>query len=89
MQSLRNYFIQFLTAVGGVLAIVTFIFSVDLAIFMIRTTIEAQRLTVGLRGTGGPIDVAVITRGGMRFVQKKEIKGEEKRQNYEHFERSC
>lgn len=35
---------------------------VDLAIFFIRTTIEGQRLTVGLRGVGGPIDVAVITR---------------------------
>ncbi|MGA2140090.1 MAG: hypothetical protein ABSH14_14625 [Verrucomicrobiia bacterium] len=50
---------------------------VDLAIFFIRTTITAQRLTVGIRGCGGPIDVATITRReGFRFVQRKEITGE-------------
>jgi len=50
---------------------------VDLAIFFIRTTIIAQRLTVGLRGCGGPIDVATITRrDGFHFVQRKEIMGE-------------
>jgi hypothetical protein len=48
---------------------------VDLAIFFIRTTIDAQKLTVGLRGCGGPIDVATITRRrGLNFIQKKEIK---------------
>jgi hypothetical protein len=50
---------------------------VNLAIFLIRTTIAAQRLTVGLRGCGGPIDVATITRTeGLRFIQRKEIRGE-------------
>lgn len=50
---------------------------VDLAIFFIRTTIEAQRLTVGIRGCGGPIDVATITRlEGFKFVQEKQIHGE-------------
>jgi len=50
---------------------------VDLALFFIRTTISAQRLTVGIRGCGGPIDVATITRReGLRFVQRKEIIGE-------------
>ncbi len=50
---------------------------VDLAIFMVRTTIEAQRLTIGLRGCGGPIDVATITKkAGLKFVQSKEILGE-------------
>jgi hypothetical protein len=50
---------------------------VDLAIFFLRTTIGAQRLTVGIRGCGGPIDVATITRReGLVFVQKKEILGE-------------
>ena len=49
---------------------------VDLAIFIIKTTIEAQRLTLGIRGTGGPIDVAVINRDGLRYIQKKEIVGE-------------
>jgi len=50
---------------------------VDLAIFFIRTTITAQRLTVGLRGCGGPIDVATITRReGLKFIQRKDIVGE-------------
>jgi hypothetical protein len=50
---------------------------VDLAIFFIRTTIDAQNLTVGIRGTGGPIDVAIITRrDGLEFIQRKRIAGE-------------
>jgi hypothetical protein len=50
---------------------------VDLAIFFIRTTIAAQSLTVGIRGVGGPIDVAVVTRReGLRFIQQKRLVGE-------------
>lgn len=50
---------------------------VDLAIFLIRTTMTAQRLAVGVRGVGGPIDVAIITRTkGLWYVQQKEIHGE-------------
>ena len=50
---------------------------VDLAAFFIRTTIDAQRLTVGVRGCGGPIDLAIITRrDGLRFIQRKKITGE-------------
>lgn len=50
---------------------------VDLAIFFLRTTITAQKLTVGIRGVGGPIDVATITRqDGLRFIQRKRIVGE-------------
>lgn len=50
---------------------------VDLAIFFIRTTISGQKLTVGIRGCGGPIDVATITRReGLRWVQRKTITGE-------------
>jgi hypothetical protein len=50
---------------------------VDLAIFFIRTTIDAQRLTVGTRGVGGAIEVATITRSeGFRFIQRKKISGE-------------
>jgi hypothetical protein len=50
---------------------------VDLAILFVKTTVEAQRLTVGVRGCGGPIDVAIITRaGGMQFVQQKRVRGE-------------
>ena len=51
---------------------------VDLAIFFVRTTIAAQALTVGIRGCGGPIDVATITRdGGLSFVQQKQLRGEQ------------
>lgn len=50
---------------------------VDLAIFFIRTTIAAQRLTVTVRGVGGPIDVATVTRqNGLAFVQRKSVVGE-------------
>lgn len=50
---------------------------IDLAIFFIRTTIEAQKLTVGVRGCGGPIDIAIVTRlEGFKFVQEKRVHGE-------------
>ena len=50
---------------------------VDLAIFFIRTTIAAQRLMVTVRGVGGPIDVATITRqNGLAFIQRKSVVGE-------------
>ena len=50
---------------------------VDVALLYCRTTIETQRLTVGIRGCGGPIDVATITREeGFKFVQVKQIRGE-------------
>lgn len=45
---------------------------VNLATFMISSTIGAQNLSIGVRGVGGPIDVAVITRmEGLRYVQRK------------------
>jgi hypothetical protein len=50
---------------------------VDLAIFLVRTTISAQRLAVEVRGVGGAIDVAVISRtNGIEYVQRKRIRGE-------------
>ena len=50
---------------------------VDLAILFVATTIEAQRLTAGIRGCGGPIDIATITRlEGFNFVQEKSIHGQ-------------
>ena len=53
---------------------------IDLAIFFIRTTIQAQSLTTALRGVGGPIDVSVITRTQpFTFVQEKGLRGEEAR----------
>lgn len=51
---------------------------VDLAIFLIRTTVIAQRLAIGIRGVGGPIDVAVVTRtGGLKYIQQKIVHGED------------
>ena len=50
---------------------------VDLAILLIRTTIAVQQLTISVRGVGGAIDVATITRQeGLRFVQRKQVVGE-------------
>lgn len=50
---------------------------VDLAIFMIRTTVAVQSWQMEIRGVGGAIDVATITRPeGFKYVQRKEIVGE-------------
>jgi hypothetical protein len=50
---------------------------VDLTIFLIRATILAQNWVVDLRGVGGAVDVATITRTeGFRPVQLKQIVGE-------------
>lgn len=50
---------------------------VDLATFLVRTTMTAQALGVGIRGVGGAIDVAMITRTkGLEYVQQKQIHGE-------------
>ena len=50
---------------------------IDLATFLIRTTMTAQRLADTVRGVGGPIEVAVITRTrGLEFIQRKQLHGE-------------
>ncbi len=50
---------------------------VNLATLLIRTTISAQSVSIGIRGVGGPIDIATITRtGGLQSVQAKQIQGE-------------
>jgi hypothetical protein len=50
---------------------------VDLSIMLIRTTIAIQNWIVGIRGVGGAIDVATITRTGkFKPVQQKRISGE-------------
>ena len=50
---------------------------IDLATFLIRTTITAQNLAVGIRGVGGSIEVATITRtDGLKWIQKKDLHGE-------------
>jgi len=52
---------------------------VDLSIFLIRTTVELQKWMIGVRGVGGFIDVATITRiDGFKEVQRKKIEGERK-----------
>lgn len=49
---------------------------VDLATYLIRTTIEAQNLSHVRRGVGGAIDVATITQGlGLKWVKKKQMQG--------------
>lgn len=54
---------------------------VDLSVLLIRTTIELQSFMVGgVRGVGGAIDVATITRtDGFKAIQQKTIEGERKR----------
>jgi hypothetical protein len=50
---------------------------VDLSIFVLRATITLQKWIVDIRGVGGAIDVATITRtGGFEYVQQKKITGE-------------
>jgi hypothetical protein len=50
---------------------------VDLSIFVVRTTITLQKWLVGVRGVGGAVDVATITRTeGFRAIQVKAIAGE-------------
>jgi len=50
---------------------------VDLAIFLLKSTVQAQQLAIGIRGVGGPIEVAIIRRtDGVEFIQKKKIRGE-------------
>lgn len=47
---------------------------IDMAVFLIHTTVAAQQLSVGIRGVGGVIEVAVITRREpLRFIQRKEL----------------
>lgn len=50
---------------------------VDLSIFLIRTTMELQTWLVDVRGVGGAIDVATITRTkGFEPIQQKVIVGQ-------------
>jgi hypothetical protein len=52
---------------------------VDLSIFLIRTTMELQTWTVGVRGVGGAIDIATVTRTeGFKPVQRKTIVGQKR-----------
>jgi len=50
---------------------------ISLATAMIRTTMVFQDTAIRVRGVGGPVDIAVITRTrGLVFVQRKKLRGE-------------
>ena len=50
---------------------------VDLATFLVRTTITAQRFAITVRGVGGSIDVVAITRTkGVEWIQRRDLHGE-------------
>ncbi len=50
---------------------------VDLSIFAVRSTILLQQWVVGIRGVGGAVDVATITRtDGFKEIQVKQITGD-------------
>ena len=52
---------------------------IDLAAFLIRTTMIAQNLSVGPRGVGGTIEIITITpTEGIQWIQKRQIHGESK-----------
>lgn len=50
---------------------------VDLATFLIRATITMQNFGITVRGVGGMVEIATITRtAGLQYVQRKKIHGE-------------
>jgi hypothetical protein len=50
---------------------------VDLAIFLVKATATMQKWMLGIRGVGGAVDIATITRTeGFQPVQQKVIEGE-------------
>jgi len=67
-----EYFIQW--------SLITLQDAVDLAVFLIKSTSIMQRFADGIsmdvgdiQGVGGPIDVALITKDGIKWINKKEI----------------
>jgi len=54
--------------------------AVDLAVFLIQSTISFQKFrTTVVRGVGGPVEVATVTRDGFKFVSQKSISVEGQR----------
>lgn len=49
--------------------------AVDYALHLIRATIDTMRFEPRFPSVGGPIDVLAITPDGMRWVQRKELRG--------------
>ena len=50
--------------------------AVDYAIHLIRTTIDTMRFEPRFPSVGGAIDIAIVTRDGFQWVQRKELMGE-------------
>jgi hypothetical protein len=51
---------------------------VDLATLLVHTTAQLQTWVVGVRGVGGPVDVATVTRTeGLVELQMKKVQGED------------
>jgi hypothetical protein len=50
--------------------------AVDYAVHLIRTTIETMRFEPRFPSVGGPIDVLTVTPDGLRWVQRKDLRGE-------------
>lgn len=50
--------------------------AVDYAVHLIRTTIDTMRFEPRFPGVGGAIDVLAVTPTEMRWVQRKELRGE-------------
>jgi hypothetical protein len=50
---------------------------IDVAILAVKTTAELQKFVTDIRGVGGPVDVAIITKSdGFRYIQFKSLRGE-------------
>ena len=50
---------------------------IDLAAFLVRATIAMQNFGITVRGVGGVVEIATITRAGaLEYIQKKKIHGE-------------
>jgi hypothetical protein len=50
--------------------------AVDYAVHLIRSTIDTMRFEPRFPSVGGPIDVLVVTPEGVRWVQRKELRGD-------------
>lgn len=50
---------------------------IDVAILAVKTTAELQKFVTDIRGVGGPVDVAIVTKiDGFRYIQSKSLRGE-------------
>lgn len=54
--------------------------AIDFSIYAIRTTIDTMRFQARPKTVGGPIDVLLISPEEAKFIQKKELHGELKKQ---------